>query len=880
MRKFLHILACVCLATPAFAQSTNMVASHLQSDLNGTALTGKICLTPTLKDHATAFSADGAAQIVPTQTCYPVTAGALNITVPDTALANPAIGYKVVFEQANGLPLYSLPTPIYPTGATWSLDQYSPTTIANVTTPTVQYSTSAPTGDCGSAPAINSSGVAPNVSIYSCVLHVWTLISASGQGAQGPAGPTGATGATGPAGAAATIAVGTVATGAPGSSTTVTNAGTSSAAIFNFSIPQGATGATGPQGPTGATGATGPTGPSGPAGAAGGGTATVVIAASNSPQKNNATVVCTGSADQTCINNAITANCPASNNLTLVAGCTVMLQDGVYNISAPVVIDNDDVTLTGLHHCMWGGAGNGWVSTSTPAGTIGTGCAQIKASAGGFNLIEIQHNNPGGTSPSDTARHRGISLQWLYLVGDNYLNGTGIYDTTGGDDNVLIRDNIIQRVQNGMSVFLDSPVISDNSIQDVSGTGIILPNGFNSRIIHNIIYDLGGTCILNAGLNTMIAQNIVGDCSAGGIVSGGGHASIVNNALGAINGNPISLAGSMGSVVSGNTIDFSTTTYGFSSQLPTIYDAITADGTSSNLSITGNTITTALVQGGYAINVAAAANSAVSGNVIAGLWNVGAGSLNLGSSANAGNAITTTTLNPPVAAASVSIAARYRASAITGVSSGSPITTWPDSSGLNRPLGIASGSGPLFESASHVNAGPGVRFNGTSDALQAANSIFNPATTRTEFIVFTLSALASTRGGADPTITVLGGVNAFGAAFISPTGNTLCQFNGGSAACGTAAAGVINTTYVAEYVFNSASSRVAINGNGPTTTNPGGTLWTKGLTVGAATGATSEFFPGDIAEIDVYDGAATTADAATIGASLCSTYGATCGASW
>jgi hypothetical protein len=61
-------------------------------------------------------------------------------------------------------------------------------------------------------------------------------------GATGPAGATGATGAEGPAGAdgtAATIAVGTVTTGAPGSSATVTNVGTSSAAVFDFSIPEG-----------------------------------------------------------------------------------------------------------------------------------------------------------------------------------------------------------------------------------------------------------------------------------------------------------------------------------------------------------------------------------------------------------------------------------------------------------------------------------------------------------------------------------------------------------------------------------------------------------------------------------------------------------------
>ena len=56
-------------------------------------------------------------------------------------------------------------------------------------------------------------------------------------GATGPQGPTGATGATGATGTAATITVGTTTTGSPGSSASVTNSGTSSAAVFNFTIP-------------------------------------------------------------------------------------------------------------------------------------------------------------------------------------------------------------------------------------------------------------------------------------------------------------------------------------------------------------------------------------------------------------------------------------------------------------------------------------------------------------------------------------------------------------------------------------------------------------------------------------------------------------------
>jgi len=70
-------------------------------------------------------------------------------------------------------------------------------------------------------------------------------------GNTGATGSTGAQGNTGAAGAAATIAVGTTNTLSPGSSATVTNSGTSSAAIFSFGIPQGLTGAQGPTGPPG-----------------------------------------------------------------------------------------------------------------------------------------------------------------------------------------------------------------------------------------------------------------------------------------------------------------------------------------------------------------------------------------------------------------------------------------------------------------------------------------------------------------------------------------------------------------------------------------------------------------------------------------------------
>jgi hypothetical protein len=55
----------------------------------------------------------------------------------------------------------------------------------------------------------------------------------------------GSAGATGPAGAPATVSIGTVATTAPGSPATVTNSGSATAAVLNFTLPQGAAGASG-----------------------------------------------------------------------------------------------------------------------------------------------------------------------------------------------------------------------------------------------------------------------------------------------------------------------------------------------------------------------------------------------------------------------------------------------------------------------------------------------------------------------------------------------------------------------------------------------------------------------------------------------------------
>jgi hypothetical protein len=133
--------------------------------------------------------------------------------------------------------MYTQVGPVGPTGATGATGPTGATgaaaTIAAGTTTTLSPGASATVANAGtSSAAVFNFGI--------------------------PAGVKGDTGDTGATGTAATIAAGTTTTLSPGASATVTNAGTSSSAIFDFGIPQGlvgATGGTGPQGPAGADGA-------------------------------------------------------------------------------------------------------------------------------------------------------------------------------------------------------------------------------------------------------------------------------------------------------------------------------------------------------------------------------------------------------------------------------------------------------------------------------------------------------------------------------------------------------------------------------------------------------------------------------------------------
>jgi hypothetical protein len=133
-----------------------------------------------------------------------------------------------------------------------------------------------------------------------------TIVEIASDGPQGPAGTNGTNGA------AATIAAGTTTTLAAGTSATVANSGTSSAAVFNFGIPQGAKGNTGDKGDKGDAGS---------AATVAAGTTTTLAAGTS------ATVANSGSSSAAVFNFGIPQGA-AGNAATATAGTTTTLSAG------------------------------------------------------------------------------------------------------------------------------------------------------------------------------------------------------------------------------------------------------------------------------------------------------------------------------------------------------------------------------------------------------------------------------------------------------------------------------------------------------------------------------------------------------------------------
>jgi hypothetical protein len=262
------------MAMPANVTTIVVLGTFLTPE--GNPSTGTITFTPSRW-----LSNSGADVAIPNSSVTKTlgTAGNFSVTLPvtDDADLQPANWFYTVSEVVDGVSQsYAILLPgTAATNGTVYLADLAPASelgpeYASLRGPAGEAATLA----VGATSSVSNAGTAAvtNSGTSSAAILNFTL-------RDGPTGPQGATGAQGPQGSAATVTVGTVGSVAFGGTATVTNSGTSGAAVLDFVVVQGPQGSTGPQGPQGDQGPTGPTGPTGSTGPQGatGTAATVTV---------------------------------------------------------------------------------------------------------------------------------------------------------------------------------------------------------------------------------------------------------------------------------------------------------------------------------------------------------------------------------------------------------------------------------------------------------------------------------------------------------------------------------------------------------------------------------------------------------------------------
>jgi len=251
-------------------------------------------------------------------------------------------------------------------------------------------------------------------------------------GPQGSQGPAGATGATGAQGSAATVAVGSVTTGAAGSSASVTNSGTSSAATFNFTIPQGATGTGFANGTAGGqiylSGSLSPFAPAAPQTVTG----DVTISSSGVTTIGPGTVTTNKIA-----NTAITSTQIASSTITggNIANSTI----GVANLNASGTASSSTYLRgDGAWSTPSGGSSNTYSTGSLSTGTISSSATTVFYTVADGNTITLPASPVSGQhliliDPDCSESNSGFTLKsntsqslFLFTSSGDLIPGTSV----------------------------------------------------------------------------------------------------------------------------------------------------------------------------------------------------------------------------------------------------------------------------------------------------------------------------------------------------------------------------------------------------------------------------------------------------------------------
>lgn len=313
-----------------------------------------------------------------------------------------------------------------------------------------------------------------------------------------PRGDVGATGSTGATGTAATITAGTATALATGNPPTVSNSGSSSAATFNFGIPAGATGATGSTGATGtaATVAAGTTTTGAP-----GSSASVSNSGTTSAAVFNFTVP-TGATGSTGATGATGSTGATGTAATIAAGTATALATG----NPPTVTNSGTSSAATFNFGIPTGATGATGSTGSTGATGATGAQGVPginwlgtwSSATSYVLRDaVAYLGTSYYAISSNTNQTPPNATYWNVLAQKGADGTGAVSSVGLSAPALFTVS-------------GSPVTSSGTLAlSYSGTALPLANGGTGNAT--------GTATINANLT-------------GGVTSVGNSATVVTNA--------------------------------------------------------------------------------------------------------------------------------------------------------------------------------------------------------------------------------------------------------------------------------------------------------------------------------------------------------------
>jgi collagen type VII alpha len=469
MKKLLLCIIGLLFPVLSYGQMTQITGTGLRIGSNLISK-GTVCAVAVdINQTPVAVAIDGGGMQGIGQSCGNIVAGAITgavgggtYTVADEALSlNPGFYYTfTIRDTSNGTTTsgdsYQLNKVPDVTGTTWELDHYAPvTTTYTYPAFTFNVGVGAPGNLACSGKSFYQDNTVPTAPVlYSCgPNNIYDVVTTSNGGGTGTA---------------ATIAVGTTSTGAAGSQASVTNSGTASAAVFNFTIPVGATGATGPQGDTGPqgeqgiAGATGPQGQTGATGAQGiagatGAAATIAVGTvTTGSAGSSVTVTNSGSSGAAVLNFIIpqgqTGTTGAAGS-TGAAGTAATITVGT--VSSLAVGSTPTVTNVGTSNAAefnfgipvgatgaTGPTGSTGAAATVAVGTVSTGAAGTSATvtnAGTSNAAVLNFTIPqgvaGSTGATGTAGPNQVTTSTTTnITGILKGNGTDVAQAVAGTD--------------------------------------------------------------------------------------------------------------------------------------------------------------------------------------------------------------------------------------------------------------------------------------------------------------------------------------------------------------------------------------------------------------------------------------------------------------